>query len=134
MEKIAFSFLFCWAFLLPAAAQEVDFDVEMRRYGLVDIRETDPAIRVELKYATDDNFVGRNMYGELRTAYLVPAFAAKVAKARRLLHEMRPDYTLLVYDAARPLSVQRLWRVRETRLTWPTARAAGGIITASPSI
>ena len=79
MEKIAFSFLFCWAFLLPAAAQEVDFDAEMRRYGLVDIRETDPAIRVELKYATDDNFVGRNMYGELRNAYLVPAFAAKVA-------------------------------------------------------
>ncbi len=111
MEKIAFSFLLCWAFLLPAAAQEVDFDAEMRRYGLVDIRETDPAIRVELKYATDDNFVGRNMYGELRTAYLVPAFAAKVAKARRLLHEMRPDYTLLVYDAARPLSVQR--RMRE---------------------
>ena len=81
MGKVALLFLACFALLPPAAAQEVDFDAEMRRYGLVDIRETDPAIRVELKYATDDNFVGRNMYGELRTAYLVPAFAAKVAKA-----------------------------------------------------
>lgn len=110
MEKIVFSFLACFAFLSFASAQEVDFDAKMRDYGLVDIRELDPEIRVELKYATADNFVGRNMYGTLRTAYLEPAFAAKVAKAMRLLRELRPDYSLLVYDAARPLSVQRRMR------------------------
>lgn len=115
MEKIAFSVLAFMAFALHApyvSAQEGcgDFDAMMRRYGLVDIRELDPDIRVELKYATTDNFVGRNMYGGLRTAYLVPAFAAKVAEAQKLLREIHPDYTLLVYDAARPLSVQRAMR------------------------
>ncbi len=113
MEKIILYVAACLAMLshaAPTAAQETDFDAEMRRCGLVDIRELDPDIRVELKYATTDNFVGQNMYGTLRTAYLVPSFAAKVVKALRLLHEIRPDHTLLVYDAARPISVQRRMR------------------------
>lgn len=121
MEKIAtlLSAFACAALLLSAAplfGQGVsqsggdDFDAQMRRRGLIDIREVDPAILVELKYATTDNFVGRNMYGTLRTAYLLPHFARKVAEAARLLREKHPDYTLLVYDAARPLSVQRRMR------------------------
>ena len=94
MEKIILYVAACLAMLshaAPTAAQEADFDAEMRRCGLVDIRELAPDIRVELKYATTDNFVGQNMYGTLRTAYLVPSFAAKVVKALRLLrpgHEM----------------------------------------------
>lgn len=46
-----------------AQAQGVDFDAEMRRYGLVDVQTLDKRIGVELKYATEDNFVGKNMYG-----------------------------------------------------------------------
>ena len=92
------------------AAGTDGFEAEMRRRGLVDIRELDDGILVELKYATDDNFVGRNMYGTLRTAYLLPHFARKVVQAQRLLKELHPQYTLLIYDAARPLSVQRRMR------------------------
>lgn len=93
-----------------ASAQEVDFDKKMKEYGLVDIQSLDKEIRVELKYATEDNFVGENMYGSLTTAYLLPHFARKVVEAQRILRERHPDYSLLVYDAARPISVQRRMR------------------------
>ncbi len=54
--------------LLSAAsawAQSADLDENMRRYGLVDIRSLDDGILVELRYSTEDNFVGRDMYGDL---------------------------------------------------------------------
>jgi D-alanyl-D-alanine dipeptidase len=50
------------------------------------------------------------MYGSLTTAYLVPHFARKVVEAQRILRERYPEYSLLVYDAARPISVQRRMR------------------------
>lgn len=92
------------------SAQEVDFDKKMKEYGLVDIQSLDKEIRVELKYATEDNFVGEKMYGSLTTAYLLPHFARKVVEAQRILRKRYPDYSLLVYDAARPISVQRRMR------------------------
>ncbi len=93
-----------------ASAQEVDFDKKMAEYGLIDIQSLDKDIRVELKYATEDNFVGENMYGTLTTAYLLPHFARKVVQAQRILRERYPEYSLLIYDAARPISVQRRMR------------------------
>ena len=93
-----------------ARAQEVDFDKKMKEYGLVDVQTLDKEIEVELKYATEDNFVGENMYGSLTTAYLLPHFARKVVEAQRILRERHPEYSLLIYDAARPISVQRRMR------------------------
>ena len=93
-----------------ATAQEVDFNKKMKEYGLVNVQALDKEIEVELKYATEDNFVGENMYGSLTTAYLLPHFAKKVVEAQRILRKRHPEYSLLVYDAARPISVQRRMR------------------------
>lgn len=82
----------------------------MRSYGLVDITTLDSTILVDLKYSTEDNFVGVDMYGDLERAYLVESFARKVVRAQQLLRERYPEYTLLIYDAARPISVQRAMR------------------------
>lgn len=84
----------------------------MEAMGLVDIAEEDSAIRIELIYATADNFTGTVLYGDLERAFLQPEVAAKLVRARRILQDLRPDLTFLVYDAARPLSVQRrMWAV-----------------------
>lgn len=91
-------------------AQEVDFNEQMKRYGLVDVQSLDKNIGVELKYATEDNFVGENMYGSLKKAYLLPHFAKKVVQAQQILRQRKPGYSLLIYDAARPISVQRRMR------------------------
>jgi D-alanyl-D-alanine dipeptidase len=98
---------------VAAAAQEsggVDFDPQMRDYGLVDIQELAPGVLVELKYSTTDNFVGKDMYGTLERAYLEKEFANRVVKAQEILQKSNSNYTLLIYDAARPISVQRYMR------------------------
>ncbi|WP_342083084.1 M15 family metallopeptidase [Dyadobacter sp. OTU695] len=78
--------------------------------GLVDVQKADPDILVELKYSTTDNFIGRDVYGELTRAYLQPEMAKRLAKASALLKRQKPGYKLLVYDAARPNSAQYdLW-------------------------
>jgi len=104
-KRIIFSIL-CLVWAFTAAAQQANFDAKMLQYGLVDVQTLDKEIGVELKYATEDNFVGKNMYGTLKKAYLLPHFAKRVVQAQRILREQHPDYSLLIYDAARPLSVQ----------------------------
>ena len=95
---------------LYAQGTAVDFDKKMQEYGLVNIQKLNPQIRVQLKYSTTDNFVGKDMYGSLETAYLVSTFAHKVNEAQKILRKENPKYSLLIYDAARPISVQRAMR------------------------
>ena len=82
----------------------------MRAYGLVDIETLSSDILVDLKYSTEENFVGVDMYGELERAYFVESFARRVVRAQQILQERHPELTLLIYDAARPISVQRAMR------------------------
>lgn len=78
--------------------------------GLVDVSDMDSSIVVSLLYATPDNFVGEILYADLTEAYLHPEAAEALIKARRLLKEQHPHYTLIVYDATRPMSVQqKMW-------------------------
>lgn len=91
---------------LPDTATET----RMRKAGLVDIQEIDPAIAVHLVYATPYNFMGRTLYTDIHKAFMLPDLAQKVAEARRRLKAIRPDVNLLVYDAARPISIQQsMW-------------------------
>lgn len=92
----------------PAHLSEME--LSMQSQGLVDIQSIDPSIRVDLKYSSTDNFFGKDIYGDSEKAFLQekPAIALKLAQY--LLKKQNPDYSLLVYDAARPLRVQRvLW-------------------------
>ena len=95
---------------LTITSAQTDFDAQMRDYGLVDIASLDATILVELRYSTEDNFVGVDMYGDLERAYFVESFARKVVKAQQILRKSHPELTLLIYDAARPISVQRAMR------------------------
>lgn len=94
-------------FLCIVTASAQRFDSLMRANGMVDIQQVAPDIRVDLKYATKDNFIGANMYGQLRRAYLHPNLAKALARAQQVLTKERPGYRFLIYDAARPQSVQR---------------------------
>ena len=79
-------------------------------FGLVDIAEVDSTIGVFMVYATPDNFLGHVLYPDIHHAFAIPAMAEKLAKAQQRLKSIRPDLSLLIYDAARPLSVQReMW-------------------------
>lgn len=85
-----------------------ELEDKFAQYGLVDITTIDSTIVVNLKYATTDNFMGVNMYGDLNKAYLRPEIADMVVQAQHLIKSINPGYSLVIYDAARPLSVQKM--------------------------
>jgi zinc D-Ala-D-Ala dipeptidase len=98
---------------LDTVVVEIDFDdfeKQLRALGFADIQDLDPTIRVELKYASADNFMGTNVYGNLSKAYLRREAAEKLALANAHLKELRPGLTLLVVDGVRPRHVQRKMR------------------------
>jgi D-alanyl-D-alanine dipeptidase len=78
----------------------------MEALGLVDVARVDSTIVVELVYATADNFVGEVLYEDISRAFLDPEAAEALVRAQRILAERRPGLRLIVYDAARPMSVQ----------------------------
>lgn len=80
------------------------------RQGFTDIADIDPTIHVSLMYARADNFTGRVLYGDLRQAFLHPMAAKALKEAQRILKKERPDLSIKVYDAARPMSIQqKMW-------------------------
>ena len=90
--------------------QRVDYGARMSKAGLVDLSTLGPGITICLKYATTDNFTHKNMYGDFRCAYLIKPAAESLRKALKQLRAINPDYGFIIYDAARPLSVQqKMW-------------------------
>ncbi len=92
-----------------------EIEQRMIAQGLVNIQMLDSTIMVELKYSTTDNFVHSDVYGELTRAYLQVKPAEKLVKANQYLKVKHPTYRLLVYDAARPLTVQHtFWNLLDS--------------------
>lgn len=80
--------------------------------GLVNINDLDTTILVRLMYATPDNFTGQLLYEDLKEAYLHPDAAHSLVNAQKELKTLHPSYRLIVYDAARPMSIQqKMWNV-----------------------
>jgi len=65
-------------------------------------------IAIDLRYATVDNFVGRDLYGTLDCAWLHHLAATGLERAVALLEREAPGHRLLVLDALRPHRVQIL--------------------------
>lgn len=65
-------------------------------------------IAIDLRYATPDNFVSRNIYGGLDCSWLRREAADALEQAAQWLARQRPGYRILVLDALRPQRVQEL--------------------------
>lgn len=80
--------------------------------GLVDAATVVAELQVDLRYATAGNFLGRPIYGSLRTCYLQEDAARMLARAQAALMQAHPGWRLRVLDCARPLWVQReMWKL-----------------------
>jgi len=91
----------------------------MQKQGLVEVTSNAPGVLVELKYATTDNFMGKDVYACLRHAYVQKPVLEMLKKAQSALEKKHPGYHLLIYDAARPLSIQ--WVLWNTLTQYPPA-------------
>jgi zinc D-Ala-D-Ala dipeptidase len=70
-----------------------------RASDLVDVAALDGTIRLDIKYATPDNFLSTPVYTQARAFLQRPAAEAAVRAHRRLKEQ---GYGLLVHDAYRP--------------------------------
>jgi len=77
-----------------------------REPDLVDLTSLDPGIKLDVRYATDRNFVGRPVYSETR-AFLQRPAAEALLRAHRALRSR--GYGVLVFDGYRPWSVTKLF-------------------------
>lgn len=87
-----------------------ELEVRMIKLGLVDVGQMSDQIKVDLKYASEDNFLGQDVYMGLKRAYLQPEVAMMLIEASGYLSELRPGYSIVVFDATRPVEVQqKMW-------------------------
>ncbi|HSB60193.1 MAG TPA: M15 family metallopeptidase, partial [Vicinamibacteria bacterium] len=95
---------------------------EFREADLVELATLDPSIKLDIRYATADNFLGTPVYTEARAFLQRPAAAALVRAHRRVSEK---GYGLLVHDGYRP------WYV--TRVFWDATPPEGRIFVADPA-
>ncbi|MGH9872899.1 MAG: M15 family metallopeptidase, partial [Pyrinomonadaceae bacterium] len=104
------------------AAQPPKEQGEFRQPDLVELAKLDPTIKLDIRYASTNNFLGTVFYSEPRAFMQRPA-AEAVVRANRKLKEQ--GYGLLIHDAYRP------WYV--TKVFWEATPDDRKIFVADPS-
>ncbi len=95
-----------------------------RPADLVELVTLDPTIKLDVRYATTNNFLGSVFYAQAR-AFLQRPAAEAVARAHRALQPL--GYGLLVHDGYRPWSVTRtFWETTPAEKKWLVANPAQG--------
>lgn len=99
-----------WFFLLfvltPAFSQPTEKGT-FRSAELVELVTLDSTIKLDVRYATANNFMGRKMYPQAR-AFLQRPAAQALVRAHRALRSQ--GYGLLVFDGYRPWDVtKKFW-------------------------
>jgi len=93
-----------------------------RKYDLVELARIDPAIRLDIRYATANDFLGAAVYTQARAFLQRPAAQALV----RAAHRLEPyGFGLLIHDGYRP------WYV--TKIFWDATPEEGKIFVADPA-
>jgi D-alanyl-D-alanine dipeptidase len=91
---------------------------------LVELVRLDPSIRLDIRYATTNNFLGTRVYEQAR-AFLQRPAAEAVVRAHRALRSS--GYGLLVHDGYRPWYVTKIfWDAVPADTKWLVADPAQG--------
>jgi len=93
-----------------------------RKPDLVELVKLDRTIKLDIRYATSNNFLGRPVYKEAR-AFLQRPAAEALVRANKALR--RKGYGLIIHDGYRPWSV--------TKTFWDATPADKKIFVADPS-
>lgn len=102
----------CWMIMLCPAFSQSRTEHYLDSLGMVNIEKLDKTLKIDLMYTRADNFTGKVLYDDLHKAYLHPEAAKALLKAQKRLKDLHPGYSLIIYDAARPMSVQqKMWNI-----------------------
>ncbi len=114
MKKLSLQFtayLFC--FILFSSAISAQFappqEKNKREAKLLELVKLDKTIKLDIRYATEDNFVGKAVYPEAR-AFLQKPAAEAVLKVHKKLKKQ--GLGLVIFDGYRPWTITKLfWEV-----------------------
>ena len=95
---------------------------DFRKSDLVELTKLDPTIKLDIRYATTNNFLGTVFYSEPRAFMQRPAAEAVVRVNQKL---KKLGYGLLIHDAYRP------WYI--TKVFWDATPVDKHIFVADPS-
>ncbi len=104
------------------AAQPPQETGHFRQPDLVELTKLDPTIKLDIRYATTNNFLGTAFYSQPRAFMQRPAAEALVPANRKLKAQ---GYGLLVHDAYRP------WYV--TKVFWDATPSDKHVFVADPA-
>ena len=117
------AFLFCLILVSCAFAQDVPPKEENKREAdLVELTKLDKTIKLDIRYATANNFVGRPVYPEAR-AFLQRPAAEALVRVHKLLK--KEGLGLVIFDGYRP------WTI--TKLFWETVKPEDRKFVADPA-
>jgi D-alanyl-D-alanine dipeptidase len=95
-----------------------------RAADLVELVKLDRTLKLDIRYATTNNFTGKKVYPEARAFLQRPAAESLVAAHRELARE---GYGLLIHDGYRPWSITKVfWDVTPPNLREFVADPAQG--------
>lgn len=117
--------LLCLALLSMPAASFAQMPVDpnaLHAAELVELNKLDPTIKLDIRYATTNNFTGQQVYREARAFLQRPAAAALLRAHQKLRAQ---GFGLLIFDGYRPWSV--------TKLFWESTPADKKQFVAEPS-
>jgi D-alanyl-D-alanine dipeptidase len=104
--------LLAWIILSPSFALAQDAppqEKDKREADLIELIKLDKTIKLDIRYARADNFVGRAVYTEAR-AFLQKPAAEAVVRVHKKLKKL--NLGLMIFDGYRPWSVTKLfWEV-----------------------
>ncbi len=102
--------LICFILISNAFAQNAPPKEDHKREAhLVELISLDSTIKLDIRYATDNNFVGKTVYPEARAFLQKPAAKALLRVHKKL---KKQGLGLLIYDGYRPWAITKLfWEV-----------------------
>lgn len=107
---LTFSALLVWIFIasvLAIMAQDAPPKEENKREAdLVELVTLDKTIKLDIRYARTDNFVGKAVYTEARAFMQRPAAEALVRVHKKL---KKKGFGLMIFDGYRPWSVTKIF-------------------------
>ena len=110
MKKLPLRFalpLLCLILFSNGVAQNAPPKEEKKREAhLVELTSLDNTIKLDIRYATSDNFVGRPVYPEAR-AFLQKPAAKAVVKVHQVLKKQ--GLGIVIFDGYRPWSITKLF-------------------------
>ena len=86
---------------------KVSFGDAKAARNLVEVSRLDPSLRLDVRYATSQNFMGRVLYPQARVFLIRPAAQAVVRVQKKLRAQ---NLGLVLFDGYRPWSItQQMW-------------------------